>query len=1017
MSGNISRLSLLNEAGLKGVSHYGPSTALKIFQDFILIGYGPILKVFKIKGNSSELIFSEQIFKRNKIHKISVSNCGNKLVACGGRSFRILNFQDLLKSKLSSLEKAINEWIVTAEFLDDNTIIILNSHNTVYKIDISSAFITDKFQLVDQIHCNEKSILYSGSIRILPDGRVIIAAGTVMNGVIIWDFNDRKLIHNLTEHEGSIFGVRIDPSGKYIVSCSDDRSVKLYNFENGKLLANGWGHGSRIWNLEFFKNDPSMIMSTGEDCTIRIWKFHPDNELLEQVELLENVHLGKHVWSGDVDDDNLKLIVSGGADGRIRLHDLENRGTREEFPLSLISEHTSVKLQKNEIIKQFFELPSLDILVILTSQGNIFTLNQSTKRFNHVKLSDEETKKFQNFGIIRGFVDINTVIITTRNADFLILQFNTQSDIPSMKWHTEGLLGNNKVTNLLSFHNSQKNEYYLLVDCPNPNVPFILSIFKFEDSFDHYKTLRLNQPDQTSFTTSCVFYDQENNWLIIGSRYVTIAVYDLNEENETIELLAIFKKLSPGDTITSISSISSELNKIKILITVRDGFYMYANINRTPDFSINILHENKLSRGFIEGGYLDGDLILYGFRSTHFSVWNETKQLEITNELCGGAHRQWDLFTYNDNNKLDYKFVYINKSTLYIKSFKGRFTENKYGLIIGGTHGREIRDVTVSPSLLADGSRLLMTASEDTTVKLSKLLSTGEVENIWSLNHHVSGLQKIKFINGEYVGSSAANEEFYIWKISHLNEEKPNITCFARLEPQNAIPDLRIMDFDAFEYKNGFIVSTVYSDSHVRLFYFDLPSRSFKELANDFYSSCCILNVNFLFFKNEIFLMIGATDGHLSIWNVSSIVSNESNSDRKFGKLIIKQQLHQNGIKAVLAEKNGDEYNILTGGDDNALILSTLSYRDENLYLETKSFYENAASSTITSIAKLKDDRILVTSVDQIARVWTYSDNSLDCITARYTTIADTGCSDSTTLGNNDVVVIGGAGLSVFEVL
>ena len=62
-----------------------------------------------------------------------------------------------------------------------------------------------------------------------------------MSGVIIWNLSSRSIKHTLTEHEGLYFGVQIDPTGSYITSCSDDRSIKLYNFEDGKLLATGWG--------------------------------------------------------------------------------------------------------------------------------------------------------------------------------------------------------------------------------------------------------------------------------------------------------------------------------------------------------------------------------------------------------------------------------------------------------------------------------------------------------------------------------------------------------------------------------------------------------------------------------------------------------------------------------------------------------------------------------------------------------------------------------------------------------
>lgn len=1023
-------ISSVNEEIFQVLSHYGPVTALKFYSRYIICGYGSILKVFEIVNDSQhKLIFDQQILSRNKIHNISLSSCGERLLLAGGRSFIILTFSDILKNQESvCCEKAINEWIISSEFLDIDTVLILTSHNIVYKIGISTHENTKKYELKDKIHCNEKSILYTGSIRKIGD-RVLVAAGTVMGGVIIWDLVSRKILHNLTDHEGSIFGVRIDAQGKYIISCSDDRSIKLYDFTSGELLASGWGHGSRIWNLEFFKNQDTLrLFSTGEDCTARAWEYEKGNQTLKQVEVWD-CHLGKHVWSGDLDDVSLKFSVTGGADGRVRLHDLsllENEN-RKSFSMNLIESETNIKFNKNEIIKQYFELPQLDLLIVLTSSGKLFSLNQKTLNWEIIKLSIEEMNKFNNFGLIRGFTDLNVIVVCPRNGDMLVLKFDESQNLPVSKtWITDEYLKGNKVTNVLTSSNREMNQYFVLTDCPNPKVPFILRCFSFENGeFKCDQVIQLMQPDQTSFTTTCMNYDSINNILIIGSRYVSIAIYDLSINLDTLELSALFKKLSAGDTITSISTIESQHNSIRNLITVRDGVYMFVEITRQNEkFTVDIIHENKLSKGFVEGGFIkENDLILYGFKSSYFYIWNESKQLEVTSELCGGAHRQWELFKYEDA-PVDFKFAYISKSILHIKSFSQRFKDGNNGLINNGTHGREIRDVAISPSKLPnEDARLILTASEDTTVRIGKLFNTGEIRSYWSMNHHISGLQKIKFLDDEYVGSSAANEEFYIWKLNELSNRIPIIVNSAKIIPSQTNPDLRIMDFDSHPFLNGFVISTVYSDSNIKIWYYDCVLNKFTLLANDNYTTCCILNVNFLQFDNNsrIHLMIGTTDGYLTIWDVTDIISNfngESSETVKLSTMIIKQQLHQNGVKAVLCLPDGpNSYSIFTGGDDNALISSTLDFNPENseLLFSTNSFVEDAASSTITSISDARNGKILVTSVDQIVRIWEFSDTSLACKTARYTTIADTGCSDVSSFDDKNIAVIGGAGLSAWK--
>lgn len=1002
-------ISSIDEDRIVSLKHYGPVTSLKIQGDFILAGYGPILRIFKVDKESSTTttIFDKQIFKRNKVHNIEFSKSGDKVVAAGARSFAVFNFASLIHQQDVEIEeKAINEWIVSAGFKDENTLLLLNSHNTVYQIDLTT------FELQDKIHCNEKSILYSGSIRVLDDGTILIAAGTVMNGVIVWDLNKREILHNLKEHEGSIFGVQIDEEGKYLISCSDDRSVKLYDFNTGKLLSTGWGHASRIWVLRFFKDTSTVrLLSAGEDCTLRLWKYEEGNDLLVQTELFENAHAGKHIWSADLDDKNLQLSVSGGADGKIRLHDLRESKFSDEYSLELIEKQTKLKFVKNECIKQLVELPQIDLMLLLTSHGRIIGLNQKANQFYEIILEEEEAKKFLNFGIMKAFETINTVMICSRKGDLLILEFDSNSTQPSKSWVEDKFLNGSMVTNVL--HESDGNTYYVLLDSPNPNVPFVLYQFTYTDHFELKNIRRLQQPKQ-AFTTTTMVLDKVNNWLIFGSRYVSIAIYDLNSDEELVPLNSLYKKLSSGDAITSTSTIKSVNNLTTLLVTVRDGVYMIIQLSKNSSGIINadIVLLNKLSRGFIEGGYMhDNDLILIGFRSSSFYLWNETKQFELVTELCGGSHRLWELFRYKSNT--EFKFAYIKKSGLHVLKFFERFDSQDYGLINSGTHGREVRDVTISPTIYKE-SRYIMTASEDATVRLSKIDVDGNIHNYWSMYAHVSGLQKIKFINETYIASSAANEEFIIWKLDHISPDIPVLREFARLSPSSDIPDLRIMDFDVIQREGEFIITTVYSDSQIKLWKFNIETKNFTKIHSEYYSTCCIFSVKFLTFDLMTCLLTTASDGHVSIWDVSNLMS-ENLPKSNLSNLLIKQQLHQNGIKAILLMKNSAGYDLFTGGDDNALIHSKLEVADEKVVLTIKSFCEEAASSSITSISKGNENSVVVSSVDQVLREWSFNDGSLKCISAKYTTIADTGCTDSTTFNNCNYLVVGGSGLSTYK--
>ncbi|KAI5959231.1 WDR6 [Candida theae] len=1038
------------------------------------------------QDNSLELVYQCQIFKRNKIHHISINTQARKIIASGGRSFTVLPFEVLtsppqVPQHYQAKERAINEWIITSEVLHDGTILLLNSYNVVYKIapntssskqreDVGDDDDDDEV-VVTKIHCGEKSILYSGSISVLASqNKIYVAAGTVMNGVILWDLDKQEIIHSLNDHDGSIFGVKIDGDGKHVVSCSDDRSIKLYDFASGSVIATGWGHGSRIWNLEFARTSSRSsstmgtdnkrqddgdgnaddekelrIMSIGEDCTLRIWKHDPTSDLLQSVKVIENCHRGKHVWSGDIDASDLQLCCTGGADGRVRLHDLQSRNqvttklTLSDFAAHLAPQ-TPISFGKKDCVRDYFELIQFNKLVCLTSNGYVLEYDYVSKKCSTIHHDD----KLVGFGIVDGFNDLDLVVVADRGGNLLTVQYAEGGE------HSVSRIESNdpsiKITNLLT--SSMEGRYFILIESPNVKTPFKLhelGIPNVNSSFvGIVKSWDIPKPE-ASFPVTAMTVDVTNNRIILASKRMSLFLVDLTNLSNCLML----KKVASGDTVSTVSILNSQSGISTILVLARDGVYLILTVTQQHNqFKSDIIHENKLTRGFIEGGFFHNgaDLILYGFKSSYFYVWNETRQIEIMNEYCGGnGHRH---FKFYRKSLSEFSFIYSFKNDIHVCHYNGRFIHKNgigietdheapdFGVIHGGTHGREIRDVAIQNNapLLPDGSRLLISSAEDSTIGLTKLLPNGAIHNYWNMTNHISGMQAVGFLNANYVFSCAANEEFIIWELSWLHQVAgtgahksintiPTLRELARLKSDQDVPDLRVMDYDAVEYDEYILVTTVYSNSMIKLWKFDknTDQLKFNKLHEWNYSTCCILHCQFFKLgsdnegRTRDFLLIATTDGNVTIYNVS---------DPKSPAQQCQSRLHQSGVKAICLVQNEnnlrDEVLLLTGGDDNALVASTItipaSNDDSQLDLRLIKREPNAASATITSISHVRDNLFVVVSVDQMIRLWSVTDDALYCQDARYTTVADTGCCDVTTVGGKHVVIVGGAGLSTWEI-
>ena len=130
-------------------------------------------------------------------------------------------------------------------------------------------------------------------------------------------------------HTDCVTGIAHLPDGRRIITCSYDRSLRLWNLESGVQIGDDWrddddgdrGHriGPELWNIALSPNGKT-VASGSEDGTIRLW----------------DVETGKVVakWTGHTDATMLlyrsvdgERVVSGSYDGTIRVWDVESGDT------------------------------------------------------------------------------------------------------------------------------------------------------------------------------------------------------------------------------------------------------------------------------------------------------------------------------------------------------------------------------------------------------------------------------------------------------------------------------------------------------------------------------------------------------------------------------------------------------------------------------------------------------------------------------------------------------------------
>lgn len=775
---------------MESLRFQGPVTALKLVGELLFAGIGRCIYVYKWK--TGELLFKRQMFSLHKIHGIAA--LGDQIALWGAKSVLFTTLEETENGDIREL--SANDWVVSVG-LKLGMAFIQTAHNEVIEFDLDA-------KRVNQVRkCSECSILYSGQLYTQSN---LCAAGTVLGGVVVWDYNTEQVKYNFTDHEGSIFYVQFSPCGKFLASCSDDRSIIVWDLETGELIGRGWGHASRIWSLDFADN--GLVISVSEDCTARLWQANVQKKSLETIQVVHG-HQGRNIWclsttkfEGDT------VLVTGGGDGRIKLQNISQPKHFQEWSITDIVGQP----EKGEHLKDYKRLE--DRIVLTTSAGKIYThVDGAWSRLDHTILDE--------YSVVRLVGD--RFVVAARDGRFVVVS----DGIYQFKVELVGkLLEAFPVT-------MEDNKPCLLLQTENKTEPYRIVDLNGE-------TLQTFAPIQNFMITSALYH---RGMLFVGSRAGGVAVSKGNEWTTTRRIF------QTQDTITCFVAISE-----RVMISCRSGHYGLFS----PDTQLTPFYTNKLQRGSVERIQIqdDGTVLFFGFKTDKFFIWNSTHDYEVASEVCGGAHRAWCAEVNRaDESQFELYFTKAGKLSLISKPGNQHF---KQSILRTGTHGREIRGLEFS--LAHQG--LLASASEDTCVNLALLDKNDFIETKLSLRHHVSGIQVLHWsLCGKYLLTGGGREELIWWRVD-VHDKDVYAMEIARLPTVSKSPDLRIMDFDLVETSEGsWILATGYSDSTLRLWRFE--NGSFSLLVTKKYRECCILNVHLI----DGYLLTSATDGHLVLWH------------------------------------------------------------------------------------------------------------------------------------------------------
>ena len=270
------------------------------------------------------------------------------ILVWGVTSFACIPFEKLLKQdeRLEDSEIVAPDWILDVRATGATIVGLVTAQN---------AFLTYSTKMktfLQRFNCEQQSLLYAAQLY-LGDGQgITVATGTVFNEIQLWlpfpsstaDKTTATFVtaisKRLVGHEGCIFSLRFSENGNLIASCSDDRTIRIWDVKEAKCLAIGFAHIARVWDVRFIpctdvSDENIYLLSTSEDTSALLWQFSPTTRKLKVQERYHG-HWGKHVWSQDVSSEGT-IAVTGGNDGSVNIWDIggwkgrSSRGTDDLF--------------------------------------------------------------------------------------------------------------------------------------------------------------------------------------------------------------------------------------------------------------------------------------------------------------------------------------------------------------------------------------------------------------------------------------------------------------------------------------------------------------------------------------------------------------------------------------------------------------------------------------------------------------------------------------------------------------
>ncbi|XP_062978157.1 tRNA (34-2'-O)-methyltransferase regulator WDR6 [Elgaria multicarinata webbii] len=752
-----------------------PITALEIVRDHLVAGEGPNIAIYTLEPDATQSVrCCKQVLQNSNVHGVKEQRNvapeakeSTTLAVFGGKGLVVveLTFQGGAVNLTELFPfRELHDWIWDLQWLESSTetpsrVALALGHNSVALYDCLGQ------RVLQEVHCQEKCILYSAHLVGASWDTLALVAGTVFNQLVLWcvadpaDDTGRIKPHSrISGHNGVIFSICFLESKSILASASDDRSIRLWGISDLRAAPDHvpcllvcYGHQSRVWSVRLLSDH---IISIGEDSACLAWNY--------QGEIVHSFrgHKGRGLRAVAVHEEQ-GWVFTGGADSGIRRWQLKGHRANGNSLMPLNFPSPQRKGSPRAV-----KLLDVNHLLVLIDTGALFTYDLTSKAWTFIL----EDAAYQSYSLLAvSELASGGVVCALGNLSgqvkVFLLRDPAQSKelrlcegkVHSLSW--SAFPGQEPSTCSLFASGSAGTLLWLEVSCrPLEGVTVVVK-------------QRFLLPLSKQRWHTCTAFLPQGEFLVCGDRRGSLMLFACGSTSK-LEKAAQGGAFgcsgseaicaSPGLAVPiggeephadgpvsllfglhgklGVTSVTCHGNFI--YSTGRDGCYRQL---QAQGRQLRALRKQKPFKGLEWLEELrfgpDGSMWVLGFHAAHFVLRSANNNETLLFIPCGGGHRSWSYTCHLSTEA----FAYVKSGDVVV--YQSRDAPSGQCVLKGSLHGRELTCMCHIGTLRTAGQELvsiLATGSEDNVVNILALgAKSRSVTQLTAIGDHISSVRAL----------------------------------------------------------------------------------------------------------------------------------------------------------------------------------------------------------------------------------------------------------------------------------